>query len=100
MHWFIQCTKCRYPDPGHNTKFNDFDVKWTILMLTDQILKNRSQVPGKATKLHLVVLNIIFYALKTSCNQIGTDLSNAQNVDIQIPCITQKSMILMLSEQF
>ena len=26
----------------------------------------------------------------TSCNQIGTDLSNAQNVHIQIPCITQK----------
>ena len=55
-HWYIQCAKSRHPDPGHNTKIDDFDVKWTILMLTYQILKNRSQVPGKARKLHLVLL--------------------------------------------
>ena len=55
--------KCRYPDPQHYTKINDFDVKWVILILTEQILKNRSQVPGKAKKLHLVLLKyIILYA--------------------------------------
>ena len=48
--------KCRYPDPKHNTKINDFDVKWVILMLTEQLLKNRSQVPVKATKLHILLL--------------------------------------------
>ena len=48
--------KFRYPDPKHNTKINDFDVKWVILMLTEQLLKNQSQVPGKGTKLHLVLL--------------------------------------------
>ena len=36
----------------------------------------------------------------TFCNQIGIDLSTAQNVDTQIQGITQKSMILMLNEQF
>ena len=55
--------KCRYPDPEHDTKINDFDVKWVILILTEQILKNRSQFPGKAKKLHLVLLKyIILYA--------------------------------------
>ena len=54
--------KYRYPDPKHNTKINDFDVKWAILMLTEQLLKNRSEVQCKAKKLHLVVLkyNILF----------------------------------------
>ena len=55
-HWFIQCEECRYPNPMHNTKINDFDVKWAILMLTEQLLKNRSQLHGKAKKLHLVIL--------------------------------------------
>ena len=36
--------KCTYPDPEHNTKINDFDVKWAILMLTEQLKKNRSLV--------------------------------------------------------
>ena len=36
----------------------------------------------------------------TFCNQIGIDLSNAKNVDTQIQSITQKSVILMLNEQF
>ena len=48
--------KCRYPDPDHDTKINDFDVKWVILILTEHILKNRSQVTGKAIKCHLVLL--------------------------------------------
>ena len=48
--------KNRPPGLGHYTKINDFDVKWVILMLTEQLLKNRSQVPGKAKKLHLVLL--------------------------------------------
>ena len=54
--------KCRYPDPKHNTKINDFDVKWAILILTEQIYKNRSQVPCKAKKFHLVLLiyNILY----------------------------------------
>ena len=43
---------------------------------------------------------MIFYALMTSSNQNDTDLPNAQNVDTQIQVITQKSMILMLDEQF
>ena len=50
---------CRYPDPKHNTKINDFDVKWAILILTVQIWKSRSQVPGKAKKLHLRLLKYI-----------------------------------------
>ena len=34
-HWFIQCAKLRHSDPMHNTKINDFDVKYVILMLTE-----------------------------------------------------------------
>ena len=43
---------------------------------------------------------MIFYELMTSCNRISIDLSTAQNVDMQIPDITQKSMIFILREQF
>ena len=92
--------KCRYPDPEHNTKVNDFDVKWAILMLTEQFLKNRPLVPGIKKKLDLTFWNMIFYELMTSCNRISIDLSTAQNVDMQIPDITQKSMIFILREQF
>ena len=31
--------KFRYPDPEHKTKIIDFDVKWEILMLIEQIWK-------------------------------------------------------------
>ena len=42
--------KCTYPDPEHNIKINDVDVKCAILMLTEQLLKNQSQVPEKLKK--------------------------------------------------
>ena len=51
-------------------------------------------------KLHLLLQKYYILCAFDLFNEIGNDLSNAQNVDIQIQCITQKSMIFMLNEQF
>ena len=74
----------------HNTKISDFDIKRVISMLTEQFYKNQSLVQSKNQNCISYYKKIIFYALKASCNEISTDLSIAQNVDIQIEGITQK----------
>ena len=48
--------KCRYPDPKHNTKINDFDVKWAIFIKIKQFLKKPILIPGITPKLHLGLL--------------------------------------------
>ena len=69
-------------------------------MLTEYFFKNQSLVQGMTLKLHLLLQKYYILCAFDLFNEIGNDLSNAQNVDIQIQCKTQKSMILMLNEQF